>query len=707
MILSCQSICKSFGEKVILQDASFHIEEREKAALIGNNGAGKTTLLRIIMQEISADSGNVVIAKDKKIGYLAQYQDIHGHHTIYEELLTTKQYILDMEEKIRTLEQEMKYVAGEKLESLMNSYTRLTHQFELENGYAYKSELTGVLKGLGFTEDEFQKPVSTLSGGQKTRVALGKLLLQKPDLIILDEPTNHLDMSSISWLETYLLNYKGSVLIVSHDRYFLDRIASKIIEIDNTKVTVFSGNYSDYAAKKEQLRQAQRNAYLNQQAEIKHQEEVITKLKSFNREKSIKRAESREKMLAKIEVLDKPTEVRSDMHLQLTPRIESGNDVLTVEHLAKTFDRNTLFSDLSFALKRGEHVAIIGDNGTGKTTILKSIIRQLKPLGGVACLDGSSMEKLTGKELSQKLSVVLTERVRPEMMTCKDVVATGRYPYTGKFGILSEKDWAIVQESMELVHIEELAERDFSKTSDGQKQRVMLARALCQQPDIIVLDEPTSFLDIRYKLEFLSIIQNMSRTRHLSVIMSLHELDLAGRISDKIACVHGLDLAQKISDYVICVHGDRIEKYGTPEEIFTDGYIPKLYGMTVGSYEERTGDLELPKVEGDPKVFVLAGNGTGTAVFRKLQRDGIPFAAGILWENDLDYPAAKALASEVVSVKAFCEMDEASLNRAKALVDQCEEVLCTVDLTEVGAQAESLRILHEYAKMKINIKKVL
>ena len=350
-----------------------------------------------------------------------------------------------------------------------------------------------------------------------------------------------------------------------------------------------------------------------------------------------------------------------------------------------------LIKDIELCLKKGEIMTLIGPNGAGKTTILKSIIRQLKPLGGVACLDGSSMEKLTGKELSQKLSVVLTERVRPEMMTCKDVVATGRYPYTGKFGILSEKDWAIVQESMELVHIEELAERDFSKTSDGQKQRVMLARALCQQPDIIVLDEPTSFLDIRYKLEFLSIIQNMSRTRHLSVIMSLHELDLAGRISDKIACVHG----------------DRVDRFGTPEEIFTDGYIPKLYGMTVGSYEERTGDLELPKVEGDPKVFVLAGNGTGTAVFRKLQRDGIPFAAGILWENDLDYPAAKALASEVVSVKAFCEMDEASLNRSKALVDQCEEVLCTVDLTELGAHAESLRILHEYAKMKINIKKVL
>ena len=300
MILSCQSICKSFGEKVILQDASFHIEEREKAALIGNNGAGKTTLLRIIMQEISADSGNVVIAKDKNIGYLAQYQDIHGHHTIYEELLTTKQYILDMEEKIRTLEQEMKYVAGEKLESLMNSYTRLTHQFELENGYAYKSEIVGVLKGLGFEEEDYSKQIENLSGGQKTRVALGKLLISKPDILLLDEPTNHLDMESIAWLETYLLNYPGAVFIVSHDRYFLDKVVTKIVEIEAGQMRMYDGNYSAYALKKAMLRDAQYKAYLNQQREIKHQEAVITKLRSFNREKSIKRAESRVKMLDKL-----------------------------------------------------------------------------------------------------------------------------------------------------------------------------------------------------------------------------------------------------------------------------------------------------------------------------------------------------------------------------------------------------------------------
>ena len=341
-----------------------------------------------------------------------------------------------------------------------------------------------------------------------------------------------------------------------------------------------------------------------------------------------------------------------------------------------------LIKDIELCLKKGEIMTLIGPNGAGKTTILKSIIRQLKPLGGVACLDGSSMEKLTGKELSQKLSVVLTERVRPEMMTCKDVVATGRYPYTGKFGILSEKDWAIVQESMELVHIEELAERDFSKTSDGQKQRVMLARALCQQPDIIVLDEPTSFLDIRYKLEFLSIIQNMSRTRHLSVIMSLHELDLAGRISDKIACVHG----------------DRVDRFGRPEEIFTDGYIPMLYGMTVGSYEERTGDLELPKVEGDPKVFVLAGNGTGTAVFRKLQRDGIPFAAGILWENDLDYPAAKALSSRLFSAPAFEPVSEELLEQAMRCMDGCRKVICCRE--SFGTLEDAQKRLLAYAKAR-------
>lgn len=344
-----------------------------------------------------------------------------------------------------------------------------------------------------------------------------------------------------------------------------------------------------------------------------------------------------------------------------------------------------LIKDIKISLKKGEILTLIGPNGAGKTTILKSIIRQLAPLGGVAVLDGRAMGDLSGKELSRKLSVVLTERIHPEMMTCRDVVSTGRYPYTGKFGVLSEEDWAVVDEAMDLVHIHELADRDYTKTSDGQKQRVMLARALCQRPDIIVLDEPTSFLDIRYKLEFLSILQNMSRTRNLSVIMSLHELDLAGRISDKIACVRG----------------DKVDRFGTPEEIFTEGYIPKLYGMTVGTYDELTGDLELPAVEGEPKVFVIAGNGTGTAVFRRLQRERIPFAAGILWENDLDYPSARALAVRTVSVPAFQQISSGALEEAKGLIDSCDSVLCPLESLETEAgtgMAAELSELLAYAR---------
>ncbi|MCI8585982.1 MAG: ABC transporter ATP-binding protein [Lachnospiraceae bacterium] len=352
------------------------------------------------------------------------------------------------------------------------------------------------------------------------------------------------------------------------------------------------------------------------------------------------------------------------------------------EGLTVGYEGVPLIQNIELRLKRGEILTLIGPNGAGKTTILKSIIRQLSPLSGVVYLDGKEIGSMSGKELSRKLSVVLTERVRPELMTCEDVVATGRYPYTGRFGVLSGEDRRIVRESMELVHIEELSDRDFTQTSDGQKQRVMLARAICQEPEIIVLDEPTSFLDMKYKLEFLSIIQNMSRTRNLSVIMSLHELDLAGRISDKIACVRE----------------DRIDRFGTPEEIFSEGYIQTLYRMTAGSYDERTGNLELEPVKGEPEVFVLSGGGTGTAVYRRLQREGTPFAAGILWENDLDYPSAKALAAEVVGVKAFCRIEESAVKRAKELIDQCSRVICTLDIKEMGELYGGFSELLEYAE---------
>ena len=295
MILSCQNVSKSFNEKSILKDVSFHIEDYDKAAIVGINGAGKTTLLRIITGELAADTGIVTLAKGKTFGYLAQNQNVNSDNTIYEELLSVKADVISLENQMRETELAMKSADEKSLNQLMESYSKLNHAFELANGYSYKSELIGVLKGLGFEESEFDKRISTLSGGQKTRVALSKLLLLKPDLIILDEPTNHLDLNSITWLENYLLNYKGAVLIVSHDRYFLDRIANKVIEIDQTKATSFTGNYSDYAVKKEQLRIAALNAYMNQQQEIRHQEAVSEKLKSFNREKSIKRAETRAK----------------------------------------------------------------------------------------------------------------------------------------------------------------------------------------------------------------------------------------------------------------------------------------------------------------------------------------------------------------------------------------------------------------------------
>lgn len=477
MILACNHISKAFGTDVIIKDCTFHIEEREKAAIIGINGAGKSTLLKIIIGELSADGGNVTIAKDKTIGYLAQHQNLDSDNTIFDEVLSIKQDILDTEASIRSLEHRMKDVEGEELETLLKQYTRLNHDFEQSNGYAYKSEVTGVLKGLGFSEEDFNLKVNTLSGGQKTRIALSKLLVSKPDIILLDEPTNHLDMSSIAWLENYLLSYDGSVIIVAHDRYFLDRIVTKIIEIDNTEVTAFTGNYTDYASKKAILRNMKLKEYLNQQRDIKHQEEVIAKLKQFNREKSIKRAESREKMLDKIERIEKPTELNDKMNIVLEPQIVSGNDVLNVTELSKSFDGNTLFNNINFEIKRGERVALIGNNGTGKTTILK-IINGLIPADNGTITLGSNV---TIGYYDQEHNVL-----NPDKTLFEEI--QDAYPNLNNTQIRNTLAAFLFTGDEVFKYIREL--------SGGERGRVSLAKLMLSNANLLILDEPTNHLDI-------------------------------------------------------------------------------------------------------------------------------------------------------------------------------------------------------------------
>lgn len=526
MILSCNNITKTFGTDTILSDCSFHIEEREKAAIVGPNGAGKSTLLKIIMGRLPADDGTVTISKDKTLGYLAQHQNLSSDGTIYDELLSVKKDIIALEEKIRETEQQMKNATGEQLDTLLDLYTKMNHQFELENGYAYQSEIVGVLKGLGFTEDDFSLPVSTLSGGQKTRVALGKLLLSRPDIILLDEPTNHLDMESIRWLENYLLGYNGSVIIVAHDRYFLDRIVTKIIEIENTHVTVFSGNYTAYADKKKILRNMQLKEYLNQQREIKHQQEVITKLKQFNREKSIKRAESREKMLDKLEVVDKPAEINDKMNIELNPSVISGNDVLSVSHLSKAFDDNTLFTDISFDIKRGERVALIGNNGTGKTTILK-IINDILPADSGEIKLGS---KVTIGYYDQEHHVLDPDK------TLFDELQDA-YPDLNNTQIRNTLAAFLFTNNDVFKYIRDL--------SGGERGRVSLAKLMLSNANFLILDEPTNHLDMVSK----EILENALNSYTGTVLYVSHDRYFINTTATRIIELVGQTTVNYIGNY--------------------------------------------------------------------------------------------------------------------------------------------------------------
>lgn len=526
MVLACQNISKAYGVTEILNHINFHIEAKEKLAIVGINGAGKSTLLKIIMNEEEADEGQVVIGKDITVGYLAQHQNSYYDKTIYEELLSVKQDVIDLQEQIRQLEQDMKHLEGSELEDALERYTRMNHTFEMQDGYAFESQITGILKGLGFEESEFNRPVSELSGGQKTRVSLGRLLLSRPDIILLDEPTNHLDLNSIAWLEGYLRGYDGAVIIVSHDRYFLDKIVTKVIEIENTQATIYHGNYSYYAQKREEVRLSKYRAYMNQQAEIKHQEEVIAKLKQFNREKSIKRAESREKMLDKIERLEKPQEIHDEMRLTLTPDVESGNDVLLVEGLSKSFDGKTIFSNVNIDIKRGERVALIGNNGTGKTTILK-IINQLLPKDSGKITLGAQVHIGYYDQEHQVLHAEKTifdelQDAYPQMNNTRVRNVLAAFLFTG--------------------------EDVFKKIADlsgGERGRVSLAKLMLSNANFLILDEPTNHLDITSK----EILENALKNYTGAILYVSHDRYFINQTATRILDLSPNGITSYIGNY--------------------------------------------------------------------------------------------------------------------------------------------------------------
>lgn len=530
MILSCKDITKSYGTDIILKKINFNLEEHEKAAVVGVNGAGKTTLFKIITDNLSYDDGQLYIPKNTTIGYLEQNVDIRSEKTIYEEMLSVFESIFELEEKLHSMERKMSSLSDSEYSSFMEQYARFQHEFEESDGYSCKSRINGVLKGLGFTEDEYSQQVCTLSGGQKTRVFLGKLLLMKPDILLLDEPTNHLDIDSIQWLEDFLKSYSGACLIISHDRYFLDRTVSKIIDIENGKSSVYNGNYSFFIKQKDAARAAQLKQYANQQREIRHQEEVIKTLRQFNREKSIKRAESREKALERMEKMERPENLPEKMHLRLTPQIQSGNDVLSVEDLSMSFGNNRLFSNVSFEIKRGEKVAIIGPNGIGKSTLFKIILNELKPDFGKVVLGvnvNPGYYDQEHHELDDKNTIF------DEIHNAYPNMTNGEIRNVLASFVFTEDD----------------VFKTIGTLSGGEKGRVSLAKIMLSKSNFLILDEPTNHLDMYSKEILEDAINNYDGT----VLYISHDRYFIDKTAERTLELSRDGITQYLGNYSYCM----------------------------------------------------------------------------------------------------------------------------------------------------------
>ncbi len=633
MIAACHHISKAFPEHTVLDDITFHLEKGDKAAIVGNNGAGKTTLLRIMIGEMEPDEGTVTYAKDISVGYLAQNQDISSGNTIEEELLEVRRDLVSMEARLALLEQKMQ---SDDASSVIEEYTELQRRFAEENGYAFRGEITGILRGLGFTDEDRSRKIGILSGGQKTRVALGKLLLLKPDLIILDEPTNHLDIGSIRWLENYLMNYRGTVLIVSHDRYFLDRTVSSVIEIENTHARVFSGNYSAYAERRKALREEEWKAFLNNQAQRKHQEEVIAKLRQFNREKSIKRAESREKMLDKMQQVNRPVTLRDDMHLVLTPCIRSGRDVLHVEDLSKSFDDRLLFSGVSFDIRRGEHVALIGDNGTGKTTILRILNQLVEPDDGYLRFGTNVHVGYYDQEhhVLNDENTVFEEisDAHPDMTNTEIRNLLASFLFTG-----------------------DSVFKKIADLSGGEKGRVSLAKLMLSEANFLILDEPTNHLDLVSK----EVLENALNSYEGTILYVSHDRYFINHTASRI-----LELTSRV---LISYSGNDSES------------VPERYLGNYDYYLSKSAEV------GSNLVSLAAGQAAGTQITSSAQTAAGASAAagGDAWKQQKEEQArARKKAADLAKCEArISELEEAvlRLDEEMALPENC------MDLAKLGS----------------------